>query len=228
MKILVFLWLGLLPLFCWGGEAALPAGGSEVKVTAEQLYRQGRASLDAGRYSEAIRSFKRLIDGFPADPLVRPARKYRAIAASERKKAAVAAATQAQGADRPREKIKPVLQPLYPAQRLPAEVEQAVPPKGDPANCRPHRASSRLRVCNWYDALAYCEGGLPSVIQLQELNFAECPAGKHDGICGSRIWSSEGSGACAKTVITGNGGEINCDKKTQPNIFVLCAGPAGN
>jgi hypothetical protein len=58
--------------------------------------------------------------------------------------------------------------------------------------------------------------------------MSECPAGKHDGLCGCRYWSSEDDGGyLAKTVIFGNGGEINSDKKTFQNIFVLCAGADG-
>lgn len=226
MKIFLLLWLGLLPLLGWGADAGLPAGKNGAEPTAPQLYRRGRVSFQAGKYPEAIFNFTNLIDGFPADPLVPAAKKYLARAVKAQKKADAYAAAPAPGA--PGENNKPVLRPIRPAEKPAAEEQQAVPAKGDPANCKAHRASDKLRVCNWYDAQAYCEGRLPTVIQLQELNLAECPAGKHDGICGCRIWSSEENGPRAKTVITGNGGEINSDKKKMSNIFVLCAGTYGN
>lgn len=211
------------PLFCLGGDVGLPAGRERIRVTARQMYRRGKADLEAKRYPEAISSFKGLIDGFPSDPLVPSARKYLAIAKARKKAAEAASAREtAQGAEQP----KLMLKPVYP-ERKPEE-EEAVPVKGNPANCKPHRASDRLRVCNWYDAMAYCEGRLPTVIQLQELDLAECSGGNQHGICGCRIWSSQGDGANAKTVITHLGGEIQTDRKSQSNIFVLCDKPAGN
>ena len=79
----------MLPLLSWSGQAELPAGGNDAGLTARQLYRRGKVSLEAERYTEAISSFDSLIDAFPADPLVSSARKYRVKAARARKKAAV-------------------------------------------------------------------------------------------------------------------------------------------
>lgn len=228
MRIFILLWLCLAPLFCWAGDAVL-AAGKDAAPTARQLYRRGRASLEAEKYTEAIRSFDGLISKFPSDQLVPEARKYRAIAARARKKAAAAAAIageRAQGEGQPQEIPKLVPQTVRPAEK-PAE-EQAGPVKGDPAKCKSWYVNNNHPSCNWYDALAYCEGRLPTVIQLQERNLAECPSGKKGGVCGRRYWSSEGDGARAKTVIFGNGGEINSDIKSLPRIFVQCAGPAGN
>lgn len=229
MKTFILIWLGLLPLFAWNATTVLSAGNSETKVTAQQLYRQGKVSLKASRYSEAIYYFKRLIAGFTTDPLVPSARKYLAIAYSaQRKPTKNTAKTQrmTQGADQPKANIKLVLQPLVPAEKPTTEAQQAGPvQRGDPANCKPHpQTSNRHRYCNWYDALAYCKGKLPNVIALQEINYAECPAGKHDGLCGCRHWSSEEvDSSYAKTVIFGNGGEINNTKKTVDTVFVLCS-----
>ena len=218
----------MLPLLSWSGQAELPAGGNDAGLTARQLYRRGKVSLEAERYTEAIRSFTSLIDGFPSDPLVPAARKYRARADRAREKAAgdVKTRRMTQGGEQPIEKAKMVLRPLYPVEKPAPQPEPAGPVKGDPANCIPRDKNDSRRFCNWYDALAYCEGRLPTVIELQERNLAECPAGKRGGPCGGRHWSSEGDGSRAKTVIFGNGGEINSDKKAYPNIFVMCAGPA--
>jgi hypothetical protein len=218
MRAFIFLWLCLAPLFCWGADAGLPAG-RDGAATARQLYRSGRASLEAGKYDEAIRSFDGLISKFPSDPLLPAARKYRAIAVRARR-------AQAQGASQPQEIPKLVPPTVLPAEK-PAQ-ERSGPVKGDPDKCKSWHEGDNHPFCNWYDALAYCEGRLPTVIQLQERNMAECPAGKRGGVCGRRYWSSEGDGDRAKTVIFGNGGEINSDIKSLPRIFVLCAGPAGN
>ena len=228
MRIFIFLWLCLVPLFCRGADAVLPAD-RDGSPTARQLYRRGQASLEAGKYTEAIRSFDGLISKFPSDPLSPAARKYRAIAVRARKKAAAPAAkagAQAKGAGQPQEIPKLVPRTVLPPEK-PAE-ERAGPVKGDPAKCKSWHERDNHPFCNWYDALAYCGGRLPTVIQLQERNMAECPSGEHGGVCGRRYWSSEGDGAHAKTVIFGNGGEINSDIKSLPRIFVLCAGPTCN
>ena len=61
--------------------------------------------------------------------------------------------------------------------------------------------------CNWYDAMAYCGGRLPTVAQLQAAYKAECAGVRTGPTCNKWYWSSEESGASdARYVNFTNGG----------------------
>lgn len=63
--------------------------------------------------------------------------------------------------------------------------------RGNGRNC----TGSPYPRCTWYDAMAYCGGGLPNVAQLQNLYRSECTGGRKMPSCDYWFWSSESTSA---------------------------------
>ncbi len=62
---------------------------------------------------------------------------------------------------------------------------------GNASNCKLDRNGRRR--CNWYDAMAYCGGNLPTVAQLKTMYKNECTGGRKAKTCRGWHWSSEDS-----------------------------------
>lgn len=59
---------------------------------------------------------------------------------------------------------------------------------GDASDCKDG-------TCNWYDAMAYCDGKLLTINELRSLYQDECTEGNHSDTCRNWYWSSDGRGA---------------------------------
>ena len=97
-------------------------------------------------------------------------------------------------------------------EREAAEQERQRRRNGNAANCNDGR-------CDWYDAMVYCGGRLPTVAQLQAAYKAEC-AGVRTGLtCNKWYWSSEESGSrSARDVIFTNGNVNVSYKDSNDNV----------
>jgi|GEM_PF-2543765 len=68
--------------------------------------------------------------------------------------------------------------------------KQADNKSGNRANCKAGRAGEYPR-CDWYDAMKFCNGGLPTVNQLKAWYNNECTGGRQANTCSGWYWSSE-------------------------------------
>lgn len=75
--------------------------------------------------------------------------------------------------------------------------------KGNAANC-----TGEPTHCNWWDALEYCEGKLPSVSELKNLYYGSCAGGKKAAFCNSGYWSSESVDVTTARVVAFTDGSV--------------------
>ncbi|KAF0126219.1 MAG: hypothetical protein FD189_731, partial [Elusimicrobia bacterium] len=92
---------------------------------------------------------------------------------------------------------------------------------GNAANCKPRRQGGPP-YCDWYDAMAYCGGRLPTVAQLKAAYKSECTGGRKADSCGYGYWSSKESDASGAWVVGFDGGDVNRHGKDGNNL-VRCA-----
>ncbi|KAF0151139.1 MAG: hypothetical protein FD189_2587, partial [Elusimicrobia bacterium] len=93
--------------------------------------------------------------------------------------------------------------------------------RGNAANCKPSRQGGPP-YCDWYDAMAYCGGRLPTVAQLQAAYKSECTGGRKADTCTGWYWSSEESGASDARLVNFSYGTVNVGRKYNVNV-VRCA-----
>jgi hypothetical protein len=90
----------------------------------------------------------------------------------------------------------------------------------NPANCTPD-FSRRIVRGNWYDAMAYCNGKLPTMAQLKTMRKNKCTGGIRDDICSRAYWSSESSGS-SKALRMSSSGEAHRYSKNNAFSVVCC------
>ncbi len=79
---------------------------------------------------------------------------------------------------------------------------------GNAANCKGYPLT-----CNWYDAMAYCGGLLPTVAQLKSIYRAECTEGRLAETCDRWYWSLEEEGADNARTMAFYTGNVSSDNK---------------
>ncbi|KAF0151535.1 MAG: hypothetical protein FD189_2565, partial [Elusimicrobia bacterium] len=93
---------------------------------------------------------------------------------------------------------------------------------GNAANCKPSRQGGPPE-CNWYDAMAYCGGRLPTVAQLEAAYKSECTGGRKADTCTGWYWSSQESGASGARTVNFYSGSVFTTTKDNSTNRVRCA-----
>jgi len=88
---------------------------------------------------------------------------------------------------------------------------------GNAANCKGYPP-----VCNWYDAMAYCGGLLPTAAQLKSIYRAECTEGRLAETCDKWYWSLDEEGADSAQVMAFYTGNVSNDHKIFAGNAVRC------
>ena len=81
-------------------------------------------------------------------------------------------------------------------------------PAGNAANCKGYPLT-----CNWYDAMAYCGGLLPTIAQLRSIYRAECTEGRLAETCDRWYWSLDEDGAYSARTMAFYTGNVSSDHK---------------